>query len=172
MKNLLFVDAETDGLYGTFISVAVVVTDANANEIERFYYGINKKNLKVTDAWTREHVLPILGDYEECEDETELLEKVWAVWEHYRADAYAVADVIYPVEARLFSKCVMNDMERRMFAAPYPLIDLSSLLLAKGIDPNISRDELVGSTDWVEHNAMSDVETSIKIYKKIMEEEK
>ena len=42
-KTLFFIDAETDGLYGAFISVAIVVLDPECNEIERHYLGIKKE---------------------------------------------------------------------------------------------------------------------------------
>ena len=32
-----YVDAETDGLYGRFLSVAALVTDGNGSELDRFY---------------------------------------------------------------------------------------------------------------------------------------
>ena len=109
--KFLFIDAETDGLYGSFLTVGLVVTDDAGNMIEKAYYGIKKENMMISDGWTRENVFPVLGDYEACEDEAELLEKVWAFWMKYREDAYAAADVMYPVESRLFMKCVMNNAE-------------------------------------------------------------
>ena len=100
--KFLFIDAETDGLYGSFLTVGRVVTDDAGNMIEKAYYGIKKENMMISDVWTRENVFPVLGDYEACEDEAELLEKVWAFWMKYREEAYAAADVMYPVESRLF----------------------------------------------------------------------
>jgi hypothetical protein len=34
--NYFFVDAETDGLYGSFLSVAVLITDNTGKELEHF----------------------------------------------------------------------------------------------------------------------------------------
>ena len=166
-RKLFFVDAETDGLYGAFLSVAVVVTTADCREVERSYYGIRRENLHVRDPWVREHVLPIMGDYIACEDEAELLEQVWKLWEKYRKEAYAIGDVISPVEARLFAECARSD-SRRTFLAPYPLLDLSSLLYANGIDPLEERSRLLGGLpEGKEHNALDDVLTSIEIYRKL-----
>ena len=95
--KFLFIDAETDGLYGSFLTVGLVVTDDAGNMIEKAYYGIKKENMMISDVWTRENVFPVLGDYEACEDEAELLEKVWAFWMKYREEAYAAADVMYQV---------------------------------------------------------------------------
>ena len=141
--KFLFIDAETDGLYGSFLTVGLVVTDDAGNMIEKAYYGIKKENMMISDVWTRENVFPVLGDYEACEDEAELLEKVWAFWMKYREEAYAAADVMYPVESRLFMKCVMNNESERKYLGPFPMLDLSSLLMAAGYDPLIDRAELL-----------------------------
>lgn len=173
-KKLFFIDAETDGLYGAFISAAVVVTTEEGKEVERFYYGIRKEKLNVHEAWVVENVLPVMGAYTPCEDEEELVERVWKAWEKYKDDSYAIGDVIYPVEARLFLECVKHDESRRTFQAPYPLLDLSALLYAKGIDPLEEREKLLGdiARKVGRHNALGDVLISIEIYKKIFEKGK
>ena len=168
-KNLFFIDAETDGLYGSFISVGLIVTDCNCDEIESFYYGVSRNNLKITDKWVEKNVLPILGDYVECQDENELINRVWSIWLKYADVSYAVADVMFPVEARLFTECVRRHPGSDM-KGPFPLIDLSSLLLAKGIDPLADRESLVNKEleNVARHNALDDVRMSIEIWKKYM----
>lgn len=171
-KQMVFVDAEANGLYGGFLTVGMLAVDEAGAEIERAYYGIARENMKVTDEWTRENVLPVLGEYEACEDETELLEKVWAFWMRYEQVSYAAADVIYPVEARLFAACVEQSPAERIKKAPYPLIDISSLLLAKGFKPLADRKELImGSEEKRQHNAMDDAEISALVWKKLFLEE-
>ncbi len=54
--KFLFIDAETDGLYGSFLTVGLVVTDDAGNMIEKAYYGIKKENMMISDVWTRENV--------------------------------------------------------------------------------------------------------------------
>lgn len=170
-RNLVFIDVESDGLYGSFLTVALVATDIKGNEIERAYYGIKKENMKITEPWVQENVVPILGDYENCENETELLQKAWDFWSKYRENAYAVCDVGFPVEARFLAACVGLDSKENTFKAPFPLVDISSLLLAKGIDPLIERTKFLGiSENELVHNAMFDVEMAILIWKRLMEE--
>lgn len=167
-QDLFFVDAETNGLYGSFLTVAIIRTDCFCNELDRHYFGIKTENMVVTDPWTRENVVPILGEYTPCEDEYDLLERVWALWAACREHSYAVAYVAYPVEARLFSECVRHDETRRRFNGPFPLIDLSTILFARGMDPlNLPDDDPAPETK--QHNALYDVEQMIKIYKKAME---
>jgi hypothetical protein len=166
-KKLFFVDAETDGLYGTFLSIAVIVTDYEGNELERHYWGMNLENIEVQSGWTRQNVIPIMGTYEVCQDEDELLDKFWHVWKNHQEEAYAIADVCYPVESTLFQKCVLKDKEKRAMEGPFPLLDLSSILLAKGMDPLIERMKLVEMKGKKMHNALTDVEISISIWRKI-----
>lgn len=170
MKDrLFFVDAETDGLYGTVISFAVIVTDNSGNEMERFYYGIEKSKLQVQDEWVKENVIPKLGDYQECSSQKELYEKFWQVWEPYCERAYAIADVAYPVECQLFRNAVLLKENERKWKAPFPLLDLSVMLYAKGIDPLIERMEFAeyNKDENNQHNALFDVEMSIRIYQKL-----
>lgn len=164
-RKLVFVDAETDGLYGGFLTVAMVAVDENGVELEHAYYGLDRKHMVIQEEWVREHVLPVLGDYEECGSEEELLEKSWSFWMKYASDAYAIADVCYPVECRLFSACVERDREKRCWQAPFPLLDLSSLFYARGVDPLTERRQLA-KVSGEEHNALTDVRMSIQIWKK------
>ena len=168
-NNLFFIDAETDGLYGKFLTVAIIVTDNNLNEIERAYFGIRKEDMDVKSKWVIENVLPILGEYDEVNSEGELLDKVWELWRKYADNAYAVANVPIPVESRLFAKCVEKDLSNREFQGPFPLIDISSMLLAKDINPLEERGILIGEhSKGNVHNALYDVEVMIKIYRKII----
>lgn len=82
-----------------------------------------------------------------------MLEAVWKIWLKHKDTCFAVADVMSPVEARLF-------------AVPYPFIDLSSLLFAKGYDCNEDRQKLAKS-NLIAHNAMNDVRLSAKIFHNI-----
>lgn len=169
-KKLLFIDVESDGLYGSFLTVALIVTDSKGNEIERAYYGIKRENMHVTEVWVEENVIPKLGVYEECENESELLEKAWSLWQKYRENAYVVCDVGFPVEARFWEKCTRLDLEKNTFKAPFPLVDISSMLLAKGIDPLMDRTKILGIEEDMVHNAMFDVEMSVRIWNLLMED--
>ncbi len=168
MRNkFLFVDAETDGLYGTFLSIAVILTGYEGNEIERYYWGINPKTLQIQSEWVMQNVVPIMGDYEICRNEDELLEKFWNVWDKNRENTFAVADVCYPVESTLFQRCVLHDLEERQMKGPFPLLDLSSMLLAKGIDPLVDRLELSDENGKKMHNALTGVEIYVEIWRKV-----
>lgn len=166
--KLFLVDAECDGLYGDFITVAGLIMDANGNETDRFYYGIQKENLHVKNEWVKENVLPKLGNYTPFPNEREMLEAFWKKWITYHEDAYAAGDVIYPVECRLFQKCVEINEAERSILAPYPLLDLASILYAKQIDPICERIKLSDCTqNEMQHNALFDIEMTVKIWKSL-----
>ena len=166
----LFIDAETDGLYGEFISIAMVATDSIGNELAYSYMGVSNPEKHIKDQWVRENVLPILGEYEEYEDEHSLLEAFWSFWRAHASDAYVITDVMHPVESRLFTSCVMHDVKERSFQGPFPILDLSSMLYAIGLDPLMPRKSLYPNSD-VEgelHNALYDARLMAAIWKKIV----
>lgn len=165
-KKCLFIDAETDGLYGSLITTAMMVTDEEGAELDRFYCGVRIRDEDTYQDWVREHVLPYLGSYEVCETEEILLERIWAFWEKWKQEVWVVADIPYPVEAAVFVKCVRRDPEHRQFEAPYPILDLGTILWTHGLDPLTERDSLLeGKREGMIHNAWSDVLTMIEIWK-------
>ena len=156
-RYYFFLDAETDGLFGRFLSAAVLVTDNEGCEIEHLYSALPVTADDVTSEWVRENVIPHIGMAEKIVDsEYELLEEVWTLWMKYRDTAYCVADVGFPVEARLLSECVQHDLSAREFLAPFPLLDLSTLLQARGIPWDASRQDLSG-LKLVSHDPLNDV---------------
>lgn len=169
MKDkFVFVDAETDGLYGSFLTVGMIVVNQAGEELDRKYVGISRENMHVSNEWVMENVIPVMGVYEPCQNQEELLESVWTFWQKWSDEAYAVADVAFPVEHRLFEACVRQSPEERSFRAPYPLLDLSSFLWAQGIDPLAERNALLSEPQLRKtHNAIDDVEIAIAIWRKV-----
>ncbi len=74
----------------------------------------------------------------------------------------------YSVEARLFCNIVRSDLKNSEFQAPFPLMDLSSMLYSKGYVPLTERTEPVDCSGMRRHNVMDDVRKSIKIWKKMI----
>ena len=162
--NYFFVDAETDGLYGPFLSVAVVVTDENGEKVDEFSASIlvAKDSIKVD--WVRENVFPFLERTEiRVADETALLALFWDFWMCHRENVICIADVPFPVETRLFSRCIGMDREQREFLGPYPLYDLATALLGAGIDPDTPRTTLA-PLGLDAHDARGDVRMAAHIW--------
>jgi hypothetical protein len=88
-------------------------------------------------------------------------EKFWAFWaDAKRSGALLVTDCGWPVETNFLNQCI-NDDNERAWDGPYPLIDLSSILLAAGQDP-------IGefpryATEIPAHNPLSDARQSARV---------
>lgn len=162
--NHFFVDAETNGLYGEFLSVAALVTDPAGQEVERFYGAVLPRQDKIHSKWVQEHVYPYLQNAEtRYADEDALLEAFWKFWLKHRDNCICITDVGYPVESRLFTTCVKRNLIEREWLAPFPMLDLSTLLLANGIDPLVDRKKLSGLSLTM-HDAMNDVRMMAKLW--------
>lgn len=152
-----FIDAETNGLYGAFLSVAALVTDHRGQTIAAYH----KKAAFAEDGcsdWVREHVLPQLRQVPEAPGD--LLEDFFSFYRTYGKEAMVIADTPFPVEARLFA-----ELARRhgMEWGPYPLLDLASMLHARGLDPLQDRREMAAS-QLPQHNALNDCIYAKEIY--------
>lgn len=163
-----FVDAECDGLYGTFLSVAAMVTDEVGEALDRFYAAVRISSEQISSAWVRENVYPDLKNAEIFFDtEMEMLEAFWSFWMKHRADSVCIAYVQHPVESRLFTRCVMTDEAERAFLGPFPLYDLSTLLAANGIPFNADMQALSG-LNLRSHDAMNDVRMMAAVWNRLV----
>lgn len=160
MKIFSF-DAETDGLYGPVWAVGAVVlgwtTASTPDEVEVATFSGQLDPAVVTDKWTRTHVVPAV-DLPRYDAREELLDGFWRFWLDHSAGnrTIAVADCGYPVETGLFRACVELAPEVRWNQGPFPLHELSTLLLAKGLDPELDRREFVARPDLVAHDPVAD----------------
>ncbi len=172
MKNFFFfTDAETDGLYGNFLSVAALVTDKNGNEIERFYGAVKTDMEDLQSTWVKENVYPHLENADVFFNiETDLLETFWSFWIKYEGTAECVAYVPYPVESRLFSMCVMQNIHERQFLAPFPIYDLATLLESKGYNFDCDMKDL-SNLSLSCHDAMDDVLMMAKVWLELFKTE-
>lgn len=165
-KKYFFVDAETDGLYGKFLSIAALAIDENGAETE-FYASVSVHESEIETEWVRDNVYPYLSSaYDVYETEHEMLEAFWKFWIEHKTGAECVAYVAYPVEARLFNRCAMNDAESRTFEGPFPLYDLSTLLIARGYDADVNMAEFSG-LHLDSHDAMNDVRMLSVVWQKL-----
>jgi hypothetical protein len=171
MKNF-FVDAESDGLYGTFLSVAAMVTNEDGAELDRFYASVKISADQIQSEWVRENVYSDLKNAEAFFDtEAEMLESFWAFWMKHRTDSICIANVQYPVECRLFAQCVYTNEAERAFLGPFPFYDLSTLLVANGFAFNADMQALSGM-NLKAHDAMNDVKMMAAVWRNLIGEAK
>jgi len=161
-NKFLVVDAETDGLYGSVLSIAAAAVSGFRIK-DRFYGAVRVEREEIKSEWVRENVFDHLKNAQTFyDDEESLLRAFWEFYLRY-CDEYAVAaDVPYPVEAGLFMKCTAFDEEGREAHSPFPIYDIESMLAARGHEKLTDRKKLV-DTDIELHDAMNDVEISVRI---------
>ena len=171
----LFIDAETDSLYGKTLSIAAIACDKTGKEENKFYGYIDCSIDEIDNAWVKENVYPYLRIADDvCKSyscEEELLSDFWTFYKK-QGECWCVGDVIYPVEANVMRKCVELKLDERMMEGPFPFLDLSSMLYVIGIDPIAERRCLVDCSDYRIHNALDDVRMTIDIWKKYFLEDK
>ena len=163
--NIFCFDAETDGLYGEAFAVSAVVMNERGEIIDRFAQKCLMPEIK--SEWVKENCLPHLGAIEDCESREMLRENFWNFYMKYRESCLIMADVAYPVEASLMRKCVEDNFSEREFLAPYPLIDISAMFVAHGIDPHTDRTEFA-CTQGTAHNPFDDAVISARCALKLM----
>ncbi|HFI0468329.1 TPA: hypothetical protein ACGOYW_001750 [Streptococcus suis] len=170
MKRFI-IDAETDGLYGPLLTIAVLVTNSKGEVLESFYGGLPAHIAVASDPWVVDNVLPFISEYQAFDSEEALLEKVWSLWSDHREDSLCFADVPHPIESRIFSKMVTDHQEERYYQGPFPLIDIASILLGKGYSPLVDRESLVRDFQGHRHNALDDVRLSNHLLTYLFHEE-
>ena len=168
MKYFIF-DCETNGLYGETLSICAMVYDESLSVCRKSFYGAWKiAEDKISNNFVRTQVYPYLDDADMFfKSEEELLQHFWQFWKNNRENCRCIADVPIPVEANVFRKCVATDEQSRWNDAPFPLIDLASILMANNIDPLSDRNTLAQST-LTRHNAKNDVMITVEILRRYL----
>lgn len=179
----MFFDVETNGLYGEAFAVGYVVTTGDGTVIgegiHHCWYNEaepdkNDPSPRLTEEFLTKFVLPAMINAD-CHTPGEVRGRFFEAWQKAKADAdsigeplYLVADVAYPCETRFLLQ-VRNDGEPGEFSV-YPLLDNSTMLIAKGFDPvaTLSRrdDELPA------HNPLADARQTMRVWFQLARGEK
>lgn len=131
IDRLISIDAETNGLGGQAFAVALTLSD-HTGELEHVTYRCPIRD--AVNPWVAENVLPALGDLAvnvgSYLNLLVVIEQTITRWGG--RDTPLIAHVAWPVEARLLLDVYTDE---RIWAGPYPLIDVAPVLLACGHDP-------------------------------------
>ena len=135
-------DVESVGLFGEPFAVGWVVVDQEGTELDSGYAGMTPPLTDPdTEVWLAANVYPALPEPQYTEGYRQnfsgLCADFWEAWEQAKVDypgIIMVCDCPFPVETNFLTQLVR---ERRlsMVDSPYPLIDVASVLLARGLDP-------------------------------------
>lgn len=140
------VDAETDGLWGEHFAISAIVLDMGGKEVARFEGRVTDMLSAVKhDAWVRENIVPLCESLPPLGTARELRNAFWAFWMQWKGQALALSDCGYSVEGGLFRKCVEDDLAAREWLAPFPMLDVGTLLFICGINPRGVKEDEEGS---------------------------
>lgn len=125
--KLLSFDIESNGLHGEAFAVGAVVMSADG-KIHAEFSGRCPIE-EAVDPWVKANVIPAITDMAESAGSNKALRE--AFWEWYlpaeqMAD-YVVVSNGYPVEYRFLIQCQEDDLEKRYWQHPFPILDLTSL---------------------------------------------
>lgn len=157
--RLLSFDLEANGLHGQAFAVGAVVMDATGKIHDEFSARCLLHG--PVDPFVRENILPALVDMPVTHKTyAELCEAFWAWYLKTEPKTdYVLVSNGYPVEYRFLLDCQKADLEERYWQHPYPILDLSSLLLQIG-NKISSKNKLVGEIkktgSFVQHHPLHD----------------
>jgi hypothetical protein len=162
MLKFFVFDVESIGLHGEAFAVAWVVVDRDGTTLEEGCYSCPPEytqGLSANRKWAVDNVPTLQKTHE---DPRELRQAFWEKWTEWsRLGAQMVADCPWPVEANFLSACVDDDLKRREWRGPYPLLDLGSIMLSVGLDPLESYDRL--PNEIPAHHPLCDARQSARL---------
>jgi hypothetical protein len=168
--RIISIDAETNGLSGRAFCVALTLSD-HTGEI-----GSRVLRCQIGDVfvnpWVAENVMPAIADvpencpggYPQMLAEIGLAVDAWG-----GRDTMMIAHIAWPVEARLLLDVYSGE---RVWDGPYPLIDVASVLLAKGFNPTTVdgylRDHGIAAPEGSPHHPLYDARAANRCYRHLM----
>lgn len=137
-KFLCF-DLETNGLHGQTFAIGALIIDVSGKVHDEFI-----ARTEVTgeiDNWVQENILPVIEDISVTHGSYEAMREAfwrWFVSAQEKSD-YVLVSNGYPVEYRFLLDCQEADLEARYWQHPFPIIDLTSLLLLSNSEDSSKR---------------------------------
>lgn len=160
-------DVESIGLHGDGYAVGyVVIQDGKEVESGMFACPASKANGADSDRlWVYENIPQIAPD---SPDPLAVRENFWCRWMEWKAKgALLAADCAWPVEARFLAACVDALPDERRFTGPYPLVEISTWMMAAGQDPMKTHTRL--ESELPQHNPLADARQSARLLMEAIE---
>jgi hypothetical protein len=165
MPNQLFFvfDVESAGLHGEGFAVGWVIVKGDGSRVSEGCLSCPPLEAGCRDEkdweWVKANVPPIPVTHPTPYFLRGAFWKEWLKWKEQ--GALLVADCAWPVEARFLLDCVDDQTAHRTWEGPYPLHDLASVLLTRGLDPLATRDRL--ADELPKHNPLADARQSARL---------
>ena len=157
-------DVESIGLSGEGFQVGVVVLSEDGTIHDEFLCQCHPNMAEGSPdgrTWVNENVPLGWIPTANLHSTMEVRNAFWAYWE-LCSTAYPeikmVADVPFPVETNFLKQCLQDNYKRK---SPYPLLDVTSMLLCKGFDPFMNHERL--PNELPKHHALMDARQSARL---------
>lgn len=172
-KLYMVFDVESAGLHGEGFAVGYVVVDENGAELDADIAATQQipSCSEENRQWLESNVLPSLANADGTDDASTRWVRNWFWWRWQGwkdKGAQLVTDCGWPVEANFLSACVRENKIEREWGGPYPLLDLSSILLAAGKDPVGTFERL--PNELPAHNPLNDARQSARVLTETLKE--
>lgn len=163
-NNHYFVfDVESIGLHGEGFAVAGGVYGSEGSARWEFCFACptdEAAGLNLDRQWVKNNI-PLL----ELTHRNTLQVRLafWNEWERARKtypNIIMAGECIWPVEANFLSLCIQDDAAR-LETSPYPCHDISSIMLAAGLDPMKTYDRT--ESEKPVHNPLADARQSARL---------
>ena len=166
LPSLFFIfDVESVGLHGGAFAVAGGVYNrqreclfsfAYHRQSDRAYSGIEGDR-----EWIENNVT-INTDSLLCSNSTNLYSSFWNDWKFWKEKGAGMfVECGWPVEAGFIEECIHDDIEKRNWQGPYPMHEISSFLIAAGMDPMKSYDRI--ESELPAHEPLADSRLSARL---------
>lgn len=166
--KLLCFDLEANGLHGPVFAVGAVVMDRSGKAHEEFTARCDIDG--EIDPWVKENVLPAITDMPMThKNYKELREAFWSwyVVNEPKSD-YVLVSNGYPVEYRFLIQCQEDSLDERYWQHPFPILDLTSLMVQAKADGARMVRQIAMSSDLSRHHPLHDAIMTAKAAFKVL----
>jgi hypothetical protein len=157
-------DCESVGLHGETYAYGYALVTEGGETLESGYGACSSILAEGTPedrTWIEKNIDPNLPE-PTVKSPREVRSSFWKMWSRHKNNGVILAaDCPWPVEARFLLDCVRDDPTRTP-DGPYPLIDVSSVLLASGKDPLGDYKRL--EDELPVHNPLADAKQSARLF--------
>lgn len=155
-------DVESIGLHGEGFAVGYVVVNSTGAEIDQGLYACPPHVAQGEQAgrdWVKANIPSIEPTFDWPSKVREAFWSKWIFWKNL--GALLAADCAWPVESNFLEACVSQKPAEREWEGPYPLIDISSVIFAKGGNPLATHTRL--PTELPLHQPLADARQSARL---------
>lgn len=140
--KVLSFDLETNNLHGKPFAIGALVIDGHGVVHDSFTARCPISD--DVDPWVVKNVLPVISDMTETHGNYEDMRE--AFWRWYitaeETSDYVLVSNGYPVEYRFLIDCQEADLEQRYWQHPFPILDLTSILVASGKESGVQKNQV------------------------------